>query len=269
MSSQAKPDAADVPLIPDQRREAMLRQLRRDKVLSVHQLMESFNCSHMTVRRDIAALEEAGLVYTVPGGVRIASHVNAEPSHQLKAVVELPQKQAIARRAADTLRSGMSIYLDAGTTMLSFVPHIVELPNMTVVTNDFEIVREFASATHVNVIHIGGQLDHANLSSVGSLAAATLRQLVLDVAFISASSWDLRRGVTTPSAPKVEVKLAAMDAASRTMLTVASSKYGTVGLYKVASLERFDQVITDDALAPAAANGIRQQGIDLVLAGVR
>jgi len=269
MSSQAKPDAADVPLIPDQRREAMLRQLRRDKVLSVHQLMESFNCSHMTVRRDIAALEEAGLVYNVPGGVRIASHVNAEPSHQLKAVVELPQKQAIARRAADTLRSGMSIYLDAGTTMLSFVPHIVELPNMTVVTNDFEIVREFASATHVNVIHIGGQLDHANLSSVGSLAAATLRQLVLDVAFISASSWDLRRGVTTPSAPKVEVKLAAMDAASRTMLTVASSKYGTVGLYKVASLERFDQVITDDALAPAAANGIRQQGIDLVLAGVR
>jgi len=269
MSSQAKPDAADVPLIPDQRREAMLRQLRRDKVLSVHQLMESFNCSHMTVRRDIAALEEAGLVYTVPGGVRIASHVNAEPSHQLKAVVELPQKQAIARRAADTLRPGMSIYLDAGTTMLSFVPHIVELSNMTVVTNDFEIVREFASATHVNVIHIGGQLDHANLSSVGSLAAATLRQLVLDVAFISASSWDLRRGVTTPSAPKVEVKLAAMDAASRTMLTVASSKYGTVGLYKVASLERFDQVITDDALAPAAANGIRQQGIDLVLAEVR
>ena len=268
MSSHAKPDASEVPLIPDQRREAMLRQLRRDKVLSVHQLMESFNCSHMTVRRDIAALEEAGLVYTVPGGVRIASHLNSEPSHQSKAVVEQPQKQAIARCAVQGLRPGMSVYLDAGTTMLSFVPHIVELSNMTVVTNDFEIVRELASATHVNVIHIGGQLDHKNLSSVGSLAAATLRRVVLDVAFISASSWDLRRGVTTPSAPKVEVKLAAMEAASRAVLTVASSKYGTVGLYKVADLERFDQVITDDGLAPAAATGIRQSGIDLALASI-
>jgi DeoR/GlpR family transcriptional regulator of sugar metabolism len=268
MASQTKPDAPDAPLIPDQRREAMLRQLRRDKVLSVHQLMESFGCSHMTVRRDIAALEEAGLVYTVPGGVRIASHLNSEPSAQSKAVVEQPQKQAIAQRAAAELRDGMSIYLDAGTTMLSIVPHIVQLRDITVVTNDFQIVRELAGASHVNVIHVGGQLDHANLSSVGALAAATLRQVVLDVAFISASSWDLRRGVTTPAAPKVEVKHAAMDSASRTVLAVASSKYGTVGLYKVAALERFDLVITDEGLAPAAAAGVRQAGVELVLAGV-
>lgn len=155
----------------------------RADVARAAQLMESFNCSHMTVRRDIAALEEAGFVYTVPGGVRIASHLNSEPSHQSKAVVEQPQKQAIARRAAEGLRSGMSIYLDAGTTMLSFVPHIVELSDMTVVTNDFQIVRELASATHVNVIHIGGQLDHKNLSSVGTLAAATgIRQSGIDLA---------------------------------------------------------------------------------------
>jgi DeoR/GlpR family transcriptional regulator of sugar metabolism len=88
------------------------------------------------------------------------------------------------------------------------------------------------------------------------------------VAFISASSWDLRRGVTTPSAAKVEVKLAAMEAASRTVLAVSSSKYGTFGLYKVAALERFDLVITDDGLAPAAALGMRQSGVELELASV-
>jgi DeoR/GlpR family transcriptional regulator of sugar metabolism len=244
----------------------MLRQLRRDKVLSVQQLMAAFTCSHMTVRRDIAALEQAGLVFTVPGGVRIASHLGSEPSHQSKFTVEQPQKKAIARVAAQSLRAGMTIYLDAGTTMLAIVPHIVALSDMTVITNDFEIVRELSGATHVSVIHTGGQLEH--LSSVGPLAASTLRQVVLDVAFISASSWDLRRGVTTPSAAKVEVKLAAMEAASRTVLAVSSSKYGTFGLYKVAALERFDLVITDDGLAPAAALGMRQSGVELELASV-
>jgi DeoR/GlpR family transcriptional regulator of sugar metabolism len=268
MSSHAPPDSSEAPLIPDQRREAMLRQLRRDKVLSVQQLMAAFNCSHMTVRRDIAALEQAGLVFTVPGGVRIASHLGNEPSHQSKFSVEQPQKQAIARVAAQSLRAGMTIYLDAGTTMLAIVSHIVALSDMTVITNDFEIVRELSGATHVSVIHTGGQLDHANLSSVGPLAATTLRQVVLDVAFISASSWDLRRGVTTPSAPKVEVKLAAMEAASRTVLAVSSSKYGTFGLYKVAALDRFDLVITDDGLAPAAVLGMRQSGVELELASV-
>ncbi len=84
------PDGAT--MIPDQRRESMVRQLRRHKVLSVHQLMEMFACSHMTVRRDIAMLEQAGQVYSVPGGVRIASQLNSEPSHQSKALIETAAK---------------------------------------------------------------------------------------------------------------------------------------------------------------------------------
>ncbi|WP_144110404.1 DeoR/GlpR family DNA-binding transcription regulator [Paraburkholderia sp. BCC1886] len=258
--------ASDVPLIPDQRRESMVRQLRRYKVLSVHQLTEMFDCSHMTVRRDIAALEQAGLVYTVPGGVRIASHLNSEPSHQSKALIEQPQKQAIAACAAGFLQPGMTAYLDAGTTTLTLVPHILALSDMTVVTNDFSIVQELADAAHVTVIHTGGVLDHANRSGVGGLAAATLRQLSIDVAFISASSWDLRRGATTPSAPKVEVKQAAMKGASQTVLLATSSKYGTFGLYKVAALDHFDRVISDEGLTEAAAVGIREAGVDLAIA---
>lgn len=254
------------PMIPDQRRELILRQLRRHQVLSVHQLMEMFECSHMTVRRDIAALEREGRAYSVPGGVRIASQLSSEPSHSLKAVLELPQKQSMARHAASLLHPDMTVYLDAGTTMLSLVPHIVPLAGMTVVTNDFPIVLELASAKHVNVIHTGGLLDHPNRSSVGPLAAATLGQLATDIAFMSASSWDLQRGVTTPSAPKVEVKRAAMESASQTVLVATSSKYGTFGMYKIAALEQFDLVISDDGLAEAAAAGIRACGVELVLA---
>jgi DeoR/GlpR family transcriptional regulator of sugar metabolism len=255
------------PMIPDQRREQILRQLRRHQVLSVHQLTEMFDCSHMTVRRDIAVLEEAGQAYSVPGGVRIASQLSSEPSHQLKAITEQAQKQAMARRAAELLHPDMTVYLDAGTTTLSIVPHIVALTGMTVVTNDFPIVFALMNATHVNVIHTGGLLDHRNESSVGALAAGTLRQIATDIAFMSTSSWDLQRGMTTPSAPKVEVKRAAMDAASRTVLVATSSKYGTFGTYKIVGLDRFDLIISDDALADAAASRIRETGVDLALMG--
>jgi DeoR/GlpR family transcriptional regulator of sugar metabolism len=266
--THSTPETTETPLIPDQRREAILRQLRSHKVLSIQQLMATFSCSHMTIRRDIAALEQAGLVFNVQGGVRIAHPLGSEASHFSKASVDQPEKRAIASVAAQNIRPDTTIYLDAGTTMLAIVPHIVALNGMTVITNDFEIVRELASATHVSVIHTGGQLDHPNLSGVGPLAAATLRHLSVDVAFISSSSWDVRRGVTTPSSPKVEVKLAAMSAASQRVLAVASSKYGLFGLYKVAGLEQFDLVITDDGLAPDAALGMRESGIDLILAPV-
>jgi len=254
------------PMIPDQRRELILRQLRQHGVLSVHQLTEMFGCSHMTVRRDISVLEQEGRAYSVQGGVRIASQVSAEPSHLVKSVVEQAEKQAIARSAGDLLHAGMTVYLDAGTTTLSIVPYLVALENMTVITNDFPIVEALVEATHVNVIHVGGVLDHSNRSSVGPLAAATLLQLSTDIAFISSSSWDLQRGLTTPSALKVEVKRAAMQSASRTALVTTSSKYGTFGTYKIAPLERFDLVITDIALPEAAATRLRDANVELVLA---
>jgi DeoR/GlpR family transcriptional regulator of sugar metabolism len=256
------------PMIPDQRRELMLRQLRKHQVLSVHQLMEMFDCSHMTVRRDIALLEQSGRAYSVTGGVRIASQVHSEPSHQSKAVVELPHKQAMAKLAASLLHPEMTVYLDAGTSTLEIVPYIAALAGMTVVTNDFGVVNALADATHVDVIHTGGLLDHPNRSCVGGLAAATLRQLATDVAFMSTSSWDLQRGTTTPSALKVEVKQAAMQSASRTVLLTTSTKYGTFGMYKVAGLEQFDTIISDVHLAQGAADSIRALGVELMLASV-
>jgi DeoR/GlpR family transcriptional regulator of sugar metabolism len=254
------------PMIPEQRRELILRQLRKHQVLSVHHLMEMFDCSHMTVRRDIAVLEQEGKAYSVTGGVRIASQVHHELSHQLKAVTELPEKENMARHAALLLRENMTVYLDAGTTLLSLIPYIIQLTGMTVVTNDFGIVHALADAQHVDVIHTGGLLDHPNRSSVGGLAAATLRQIVTDIAFISTSSWDLQRGVTTPSALKVEVKQAAMQSATQTVLIATSSKYATFGMYKIAGLNQFDSIISDIKLTQAAADGIRKLGVELTLA---
>jgi len=38
----------------------MLRRFRKHQVLSIHQLLEMVDCSHMTIRRDIALLEQEG-----------------------------------------------------------------------------------------------------------------------------------------------------------------------------------------------------------------
>lgn len=253
-------------LIPEQRREMIVRQLHKHQVLSLHQLTELLGCSHMTVRRDVAALEEKGRVYAVPGGVRIASHQLVEPSHQAKSVTELPQKRGIAAQVAPLLKPGMTVYLDAGTTTVCLIPQIVALADMTVITNDFHVALALSDAPQVTVLHTGGMLDHRNGSSVGPLAAATLRELVADLAFLSTSAWDLERGVTTPSAPKVEVKRAAMAIASQRVLLATSAKYGTYGTYRVAGLDEFDLVVTDDTLSEAAVQRMREAGLALEVA---
>lgn len=256
----------DTNLIPDQRREKLMRMLRREPVLSVAQLTEMLGVSHMTVRRDIAVLEREGRAYSVPGGVRHASSMREEPAFATKAVTDRAEKAAIAHLANSLLDDGMAVYLDAGTTTGALVPAIRERSGITVVTNDYVIVEGLTGAMNVDVIHTGGRLDHTNRSAVGRLAARTLRQLNTDLAFISTSSWDLSRGVTTPSEAKVEVKLAAMEGASESVLLATSRKFGTFGMYDVAPLRRFDRIITDDGLQEAAADGVRDLGVELDLA---
>ena len=112
----------------------------------------------------------------------------------------MPLKQSMAKLAARLLHADLVIYLDAGTSTLEIVPYIKALSGMAVVTSDFGIVQALIEAPNVTVTHTGGQLDHSNQSCVGGLAAANLHQVVTDIAFISTSSWDLRRGLTMPSA---------------------------------------------------------------------
>ncbi|MEU5371030.1 DeoR/GlpR family DNA-binding transcription regulator [Streptomyces sp. NPDC005951] len=257
----------EAPLIPDQRRELLIELLRGHSVLSVHQLTEMLGVSHMTVRRDIAALEAQGRAVSVTGGVRIAGRqLHHEPSRVDKSMMDQPAKLAITREAGELLQDHTTVYLDAGTTCQGLVPHLARLKGMTVVTNDFTTADALMGNPDIEVIHTGGRAEHANRSAVGRLAALTLRQLALDLAFVSTSSWDARRGVTTPSAPKVEVKQAAMESASRSVLLAGSTKYDTFGMYRVAALTAFDTVITDDALPPADREALLAGGVELRVA---
>jgi len=252
-------------VIPDQRRQQILRALHREKVLSVHQLTDLLGVSHMTVRRDIGVLESEGLALAVPGGVRIASAAPAEPSRDDKSLLAPEQKAAIARAAAELVRDDMVIYLDAGTTTLAMVPLLLSRSGLTIVTNDFGVVDALAG-TDIPTIHIGGRVDHVNRSTVGSLGALVLSQINTDFAFLSASSWSLKHGVTTPQTAKVDVKQAAMRGAADSVLVADSSKYGSFSAYRAAELRSFDLVITDDALSTSAAEAIAAHGIDLRLA---
>jgi DeoR/GlpR family transcriptional regulator of sugar metabolism len=251
-------------VIPDQRRALMLQKIQTAKLLSVRQLVDMLDVSHMTVRRDITILESEGHVVAVPGGVKLVTHLASEPGRSTKAVLHSEQKLAIATAAAHLIGQDEVIYLDAGTTTQAMVPLLLDRGNLTIVTNDFGVV-DALEPSDIPTIHIGGFVDHANRSTVGSLATLVVKELNISTAFISASSWSLRRGVTTPSAGKVDVKHAVLANAGRSILMADSSKYGSFSAFSVAPLASFAAVVSDAELGESVAASIRAAGIRLDL----
>lgn len=199
----------------------------------------------------------------MPGGVRIAGSTGHVPpqERQQRAELELPRKRAIAALAAEAVKDGMVIYLDAGTTCQSVVPFLDGRRDLTVVTNDFHVVISLFEHPEIQVIHTGGLVDRPSASSSGRLAAKTLESINLGIFFMSTGAWSVSRGASAPSLDKVELKRAAMAAASNCMLLADSTKYGTSTKFPVTALEQLDVIISDSELPADTQRHIEELGV--------
>src|SRR3954470_21897571 len=240
------------PLIPEQRRQLLLELLREDGIVSTRRVLDHLGVSRMTVRRDVARLEDEGLVLAVPGGVRLRDATPPPARRSARMLLGIAAKRAIARAAAAEIPKGAVVYLDAGTTCQAVVPLIAERRDLTVVTADLYTAGALLEAGGIRTIHVGGVADADSGSTAGHLAARTVRDIHLDLYLLSAGSWSLARGVTTPSLDKLDLKSAAMGSADRTILMADSSKYGAVTEFRVAELNALAGIITDDALSDGA-----------------
>ena len=71
-------------MIPVERRQIILEMVAEKGIVSIAELTDRMNVSHMTIRRDLQKLEQQGAVVLVSGGVQSPGRVAHEPSHQGK-----------------------------------------------------------------------------------------------------------------------------------------------------------------------------------------
>ncbi|EOC5621445.1 DNA-binding transcriptional repressor YgbI [Salmonella enterica] len=252
-------------MIPTERRQIILDMVAEKGIVSIAELTERMHVSHMTIRRDLQKLEQQGAVIQVSGGVQSSTRVAHEPSHQIKTELATPQKAAIGKLAASLVQPESCIYLDAGTTTLAIARQLVTMNKLTVVTNDFVIADYLMDNSNCTIIHTGGAVCRENRSCVGEAAATLLRGLMIDQAFISASSWSVR-GISTPAEDKVTVKRAVASASRQKILVCDATKYGQVATWLALPLAEFNQIITDDGLPESAIRALAKVDISLLMA---
>lgn len=256
-------------MIPAIRQQHIINLLGKTGIAAITELTELLNVSHMTVRRDIQKLEEAGRVVSVPGGVSLPTQILHEPPHLDKRGMRQSEKEAIARIAEPLITTESTIYLDAGTTTLALVKRFIDVgrncENMLFVTNDLVIGLYIAENLRARMYFIGGMVDLENRSCVGEGAASALKNLNIDIAFISTPSWNMR-WLSIPDQDKSLVKKAIAESSTRRILLSDSSKYGTMAAFNSVPISAFDAIVTDGGLPLAARESLAQHGVELLIA---
>ena len=249
-----------------ERRQSLLDILRKQPGLRVLELAKALDVSEGTVRNDLNALEQQGVLTRVHGGAVL----NQQSQFQNDSFVRRYQhnaaaKLAIAREAAVLVNDGDSILLDASSTVYYLAKALSERRHLRVMTNGFEVARELAQNTTNTVILIGGIVNNESSSVTGLLSEKIIEELHIQKAFLSCSGFSLERGMTEVLLAEAQIKRKAMESSRQLFALIDSSKFGKEDLTSFARPEKINCLFTDESLSSEWAQRLKHAGIEFTI----
>ena len=230
-------------MITAERHQIILDLLSRTGVVDLQSLVQRTKSSESTIRRDLALLEEQGLLKRIHGGATLPYSKIDEPNMQDKSSKNLHDKQLIAEAAASMIREGDCIYLDAGTTVSEMIPYLTN-KNIVIVTNGVMHVDALTTA-NITTYLIGGRIKANTKAIVGSVAQENLKQFRFDKCFLGMNGIDVKFGFTTPDPEEAVLKKIAMELAEETFVLADKSKFTETFFAKVAEIEKAGIITTN------------------------
>ncbi|KMY53091.1 DeoR faimly transcriptional regulator [Bacillus sp. FJAT-27231] len=229
-------------MLTEERHHLILQLLKEKEVRKLQEFVEATGSSESTIRRDLSQLEDEKKLIRVHGGAALIKQKRSEPSMMEKSNQHAEEKKRIAMYAAEFLRKGDCIYLDAGTTTLAMIPHIEE-KDITVVTNS---ITHAAALTEkgIQTFVTGGFLKANTRALIGQGALHGLNQYSFDKCFIGVNGIQLNVGFTTPDPEEALIKRTAMKQSLETYVLADRSKFNETAFAHIAHLNQA-VIITD------------------------
>lgn len=252
------------------RHELIVARLRAQGSVRVAELAVALDVSEMTVRRDLDALAEQGVLDKVHGGATLRDERSVhEPGFAVKSLLHQDEKVAIGDAAASRVLPGTAIGITGGTTTFRLATAIGDVANLTVVTNCVHVAEHLHRfpRTDRTVVLIGGVRTPSD-ALVGPLAVQALSQLHLDSVFLGVHGMSVRGGFTTPNLAEAETNRAFVAATQRLIVLADHSKWNLTGMCTIAPLSAAAVLITDSAIRAEARAALHEACGEVIVAPV-
>jgi DeoR/GlpR family transcriptional regulator of sugar metabolism len=245
-----------------QRRHSIISELNEHGEVSVDSLAKKFGTSEVTIRKDLAALENSGLLLRRYGGAVPLPRDIIE--HKFEKVSK--RKVSIARKAATLIRDHNRIIIDSGSTTSALVKELNRKQGLIVMTNSLAIASDLhALENEPTLLMTGGTWDTHSESFQGQVAESVLRSYDFDQLFIGADGIDIDRGTTTFN-ELLGLSRVMADVSREVIVLVESDKINR----KIPNVEipwqNIDILITDADLSDELKAKILQQDVNLLIA---
>ena len=248
-----------------ERQQRLLHFIEQQQRITVNQIVEYFDVSLATARRDLEALADQGKVQRVHGGAIAVRQALPEPPVLQRAAEQSSEKARIGQAAADLIRDGETVFLSSGTTVLEVARRLHSKRNLTVITNSLLVVNELADAREVTVICLGGILRHSEMSLLGHIAELALSELRADKVILGIRAIDAEQGLTSAYLPETMTDRAILKIGREVIVVADHTKCATVSTAVVAPAASIHTLITDTGTPPEFVEALRARGVTVLV----
>jgi DeoR/GlpR family transcriptional regulator of sugar metabolism len=239
-----------------ERQDRILTRLNTTVAVRISDLAEEFDVTTETIRRDLDALAERGLLARTYGGAAMRA-LTDEPGIATRAQTNVGERERIALAAARLVKSGDVLIIDAGSTTSHLAKVLAQLPiAFRAITNSIGVARVLGHSETASVLLCPGDLRLTEEGVFGTETLDFLDRYHADLAFVGAGGFTASE-VSDADAAAVAVKRKVIGRAERVYLLADHTKAGITQYATISSWDAFDGLITDrrpdDALARALA----------------
>lgn len=215
-------------------------RLAADGSITIVAAADALGVSEMTIRRDLAELEERGSARRVRGGAAAIGPQTFAARHQRATRA----KSRIAAKLLDLVPATGAVAFDASSTIMRLASS-ASARDLTVLTNGPETFSALQGRPGVAPLLTGGRLEQTTGSLVGPLACRAAAQLAVGRLFTSAAAVDPRAGALESALDEAEVKRSLADSAEEVVLAVDASKLGLRGVALALEWDRVHVLVTE------------------------
>lgn len=247
-------------------RRLQIEQIITDeKSVLVVELAKRFDVTPETIRADLLKLEKQGILVRTYGGATLAGASGSELGFIERDTVNADVKQKIGQRAAQLIRNGDTIFLDASTSALYLARNIKEKKGLTVITNAACVMSELADCENIKLVCTGGQYSAKNMSYSGRYAENMIRQnFAANKFFFSCRGVTLSRGLVDSTEDDAEIKRVMLECSDSAVFLCDHYKLGKMGIPVIAPLSKLDKFITDVRLDSEWSEALENMDVNVI-----
>ncbi len=231
-------------MLKKERQDGILEIIKERRYCTVKFLSQKLFVAPITIRRDLADMEQKGLVTRCYGGATVPDYENREVPFEVRNKSNFSIKESIAKKAAKLICDGDVVFLDASSTVSHIVDFISPEQNLTVVTNS-TFVAERLKEKHVRCYLTGGMSVENSYALVGSVAEQSLENFYANICFFSAQGIDEDGVISDQSEAESSLRRLMIKNAKKQYFVFDSSKFGKRFGFKLAAANEISGVVTD------------------------